>query len=505
MRRARRRVAAAFAAACLLTLIPGAPLARAQAAPALALPSRVRVNVVSAPTSYAVISSSGTLTATAGDGRVLYQGHGTTLSRTNVRRIVDLGGQELPPADHGALTPEERADRATILREARVAARDPTAHALVTVPFEFGALRDASDAVGTVTLSGDRVAAIRFGTSDGLLVFNGRSFRGTLELALDDDGGMIVVNEVSTHDYLASVVGAEMPAAWSAAALGAQAIAARTYLLTHLGRHDSYDLEGDTRDQAYDGTKSEAPSTRLAVERTAGVVATYRGAAIEALYSSNAGGVTEDSENVFANALPYLRSVASPGDAIAADVTWARASWQWTREMTAPQLGDYLAARGLDIGEPRSIDLLRLAPSGRVVSARVTGTGGSRDIAKDRTRYYFGLRSALFTVDFRPGGDTEYVDASNAERLGALEALGATRSKVAYRRAAGRNREIDAPRILGYTFTLPGRFVFTGRGFGHGVGMSQWGAEAMGRGGATTEQILLHYYQGIQLTAVGGG
>ena len=255
----------------------------------------------------------------------------------------------------------------------------------------------------------------------------------------------------------------------------------------------------------YDGTKSETASTRLAVERTAGIVATYRGAAIEALYSANAGGVTEDSENVFANALPYLRSVASPGDAIARDVAWGAASWQWTKEVTVAQLGDALAARGLDVGEPRSIDLVQVAPSGRVLSARITGTLGGRDIAKDRTRYYLGLRSSLFTVAFRAGGDSEYVDAADGERLAALASLGASPARVTYSRVAGRNRGDGEQRVLGYTFTLPGRFVFTGRGFGHGVGMSQWGAEAMGREGATTEQILLHYYRGIQLTAVGGG
>ncbi len=505
MSRASRRVTAALVATFVCGSFGGVPPATVLAAPTLALPSRIRVNVASSPISYAVISSSGTVAAAAPDGRVLYRGRGRTLSRTSVRRVADLGGQELPSAAHGALSSEERADRASILREARVAARDPAAHGLVTVPFEFSLLRDEKDPVGTVALAADKVVGVRFTAADGLLEFNGRSFRGTLELALDDGGGMIVVNDVATADYLASVVGAEMPAGWTAAALGAQAIAARTYLLTHLRRHDSYDLEGDTRDQAYDGIKSEAASTRLAVERTAGVVATYRGAAIEALYSANAGGITEDSENVFANPLPYLRSVASPGDAIAREVSWGSASWEWTREMTAPQLGEYLAARSFDVGEPKSIDLTRVSVSGRVILARVTGTLDTREIGKDRTRYYFGLRSALFTVTFRPGGDTEYVDAANGERIRALEALGAERIGAALRRTVGRNREMDEPRILGYTFALPGRFVFTGRGFGHGVGMSQWGAEAMARGGASTEQILLHYYRGIQLTAAGGG
>ena len=104
------------------------------------------------------------------------------------------------------------------------------------------------------------------------------------------------------------------------------------------------------RDQEYGGIGTEADSTIRAVERTAGIVATYRGAPIEALYSANAGGMTEDSENVYTNALPYLRSVPSPGDELAKDSGWGKTSWEWNREFTAPQLGDYLRSRGINVG-----------------------------------------------------------------------------------------------------------------------------------------------------------
>src|SRR5437870_18057 len=152
---------------------------------------------------------------------------------------------------------------------------------------------------GTVVRQGARIAGITFRTTDGVLTLNGRAYRGTFELAPDDEGDMIVVNTVSPHDYLASVVGSEEPSSWENEALASQAIAARTYLYTHLGLHKSYDLEGDTRDQEYDGTMNEDSRTLRAVERTAGVIVTYKGAPIEALYSANAGGITENSENVY--------------------------------------------------------------------------------------------------------------------------------------------------------------------------------------------------------------
>ena len=278
-----------------------------------ALPTTVRVNVAGLGTSYAVIASTGTISAIGPDGTLLYRGTGKTLARTNVRSVASLG-VELPSRDAaGTLS---RADRAALVRDARLAIAESGPQAIVTVPFQFSLLQTADDDLGKSVLQADKIQGIKFQTSDGLLTVNGRAFRGTFQLAPDDEGDMVVVNTVSTHDYLASVVGSEEPSSWEAEALASQAVAARTYLYTHLAKHKSYDLEGDTRDQEYDGVANEDTRTRAAVERTAGLVVTYAGAPIEALYSANAGGVTEDSENVYANALPYLRSVPSPGDEV---------------------------------------------------------------------------------------------------------------------------------------------------------------------------------------------
>lgn len=485
-------------ALALALVIAQVPLP-ASAAPLAALPPTIRVNISGLGTSYAVLGSTGTLTVTRADGSLVYQGGARTVARRNVRRVE---GVALPLP--GGTDPEERRGRARVLREARDALRADGPFTLVTVPFELAVLRGQTDDLGVPAVSSLRIEPLRFRTSDGFLTFNGRAFKGTLELALDDEGDMIVVNEVATRDYLASVVGSEVPSTWEREALAAQAIAARTYLLTHLRRHRAYDLEGDVRDQEYGGTGSEADSTVRAVERTAGIVATYRGAPIEALYSANAGGMTEDSENVYQNALPYLRSVPSPTDEIAGSSSWGRTSWEWTRELTVPQLRDHLAVRGLDVGLPERIELTRLSPAGRVLQARVIGERGTRDIGKDQSRYYFGLRSAMFTVQRVSGGGLEAVEHTATDRQRTLEGLGAERLGAVYRRVVGADRETNELRIVGSVYRLPDRFVFTGRGFGHGVGMSQWGAQGMALAGATAERILTYYYRGIELTNVGG-
>lgn len=477
---------------------------QAAAAPLQALPATVRVNVTERGINYTLLTSTGNITVTGPDGKVLYQGPLRLVARTNVRRAEGVL-LTLPPKPE-TLTPDERLARRQRLREARTAELETRGEParIVTIPFELSLLRSNDDALGQPLFSSQKPAVIRFTTQDGVLTVNGRGFRGTLETTTDDDGDAIVVNTVETGAYLASVVGTEEPVTWESEALAAQAIAARTYLATHLARHDNYDLEGDVRDQAYGGTGMEVRQTIRAVERTAGVVATYNGRPIEALYSANAGGVTEDSENIFANALPYLRSVPSPGDELAKDSSWGHTSWEWSREFTAPQLGDYMRFRGIDVGVPIRIEVINKTASGRPTLTRVVGTRATKDISKDAARYYFGLKSNLFTPVLHPSGALEWVGERDRDRLRDMDVLGATRIRANYEHtfdAEGRRVGIHAYEWL---YSIPARFDFVGKGFGHSVGMSQWGAQAMALKGADYEQILKHYYRGIALTKVGG-
>jgi stage II sporulation protein D len=485
----------ALVIALVVAALPARPAA---AAPLAALPSTIRVNIAGLGTTYARVGSTGSLVVTKDDGTTLYRGSTSTIARRGVRRLADPSHAAASLPD-----PEERRNRAAQLREARLAARVDDV-AIVTVPFEFSVEDDGASPLKAALFSAQQITALHFTATDGLLTYNGKAFRGTFDLARDDTGDMIVVNQVDTAAYLASVVGSEEPSTWMPEALAAQAIAARTYLLTHLRLHDTYDLEGDTRDQEYDGLGGETASTLRAVERTTGLVATYRGSPIEALYSANAGGYTEDSENVYANALPYLRAVPSPGDEAAMASSWGHTSWEWTSEFTAPQLRSYLGARGIDVGEVQRIELTRVSGTGRVLGARIVGSNGDRDIGKDRSRYYFGLRSALFTVATRPE-ELEVVSssASDAERIRELELLGAKVERTYLLNLRDPDR-FGKPRVGGWMYRVPARFVFTGRGYGHGVGMSQWGAQGMALAGKSAEEILTHYYQGIAITNIGG-
>jgi SpoIID/LytB domain protein len=474
-----------------------------RAAPLSAVPATVRVNVTENGVNYTIIASTGTVTAKLANGSVVYKGFQRLVARTQVRRAegVLIG---LPPKPED-LTPDERMMRRQQLREARNAEIETRSNPakIVTIPFEVSLLRTPEDALGQPLLSEQKPVPVFFTTDDGVLTVNGRGFRGTLELTTDDDGLPIVVNTVETGVYLASVVGSEEPSTWEPEALAAQAIAARTYLVTRLGGHDHYDIEGDVRDQQYDGVGKEVRSTLRAVDRTAGTIATYRGAPISALYSANAGGVTEDSENVFANALPYLRSVPSPGDEFAKNSSFGKSSWEWDREFTAPLLAEFMRVRGLDVGTPTKIEVVSKSSTGRPILTRVTGTLGSKEIRMETARFYFGLKSNMFTPVFLPP-QQEWVNPRDTDRLRDMDILGATKLRANYDFTfdeTGRRKGIV---VTEYLYQLPARFDFVGRGFGHSVGMSQWGAQGMALGGANYEQILKHYYTGIALTNVGG-
>jgi len=483
-----------LAIAVVLAAIPMRAAANTAPAP---LPTTIRVNISLLGTTYAKIGSTGSLTVTREDGATAYQGFANTVARRGVRRLSDPSH-----ALAGVRDPGERRSLLQLFREARLRAQVEDIP-IVTVPFEFAVEGDGSNPLAAPLFSAQQITPLHYAASGGLLTFNGRAYRGTLDVTRDDEGDMIVVNQVDTAAYLASVVGSEEPTTWMPEALAAQAIAARTYLSRHLGKHSSYDLEGDTRDQEYDGIAGESDSTVRAVARTAGMIATYRGSAIEALYSANAGGITEDSENVYANALPYLRSVPSPNDDVAQASSWGHTSWEWKTEFTAPQLRSYIGGRGVDVGDPQRVELTRLTATGRVLAAKIVGSNGTRDIGKDASRYYFGLRSTLFTVETHPE-ETEYVEAANTDRVRQLDLLGASIERTFTVSVKDPDRTIHTLRVLGWQYRLPARFVFTGKGYGHGVGMSQWGAQGMALAGKSAEEILKHYYRGIEITTIEG-
>jgi len=141
--------------------------------------------------------------------------------------------------------------------------------------------------------------------------YNDRPYRGRIEVFANTRGSLTVVNELGLEDYVRGVVANELsPGGYPAIeALKAQAVAARTYAFKNRGQFmaQGFDLLPTTRSQVYRGLTSENPLSTRAVDETRGLIATYAGEPINALYTSTCGGRTEDSENIFNEAVPYLR------------------------------------------------------------------------------------------------------------------------------------------------------------------------------------------------------
>lgn len=179
-----------------------------------------------------------------------------------------------------------------------------------------GTFQVAKTSGTTTTVIGNYTGPIRldpgtYGTGP-LANFGGKRYYGKFKV-MASGTGMKVVNVLSLEVYLRGI--SEMPSSWPSEALKAQSVAARTYAYARLGASGDFDVYADVRSQAYEGYEKEADPTygkywTGAVAATAGKVATYSGSPISALYFSSSGGKTENSENVFSTAYPYLRGVS---------------------------------------------------------------------------------------------------------------------------------------------------------------------------------------------------
>ncbi|ABR46589.1 Sporulation stage II, protein D firmicutes [Alkaliphilus metalliredigens QYMF] len=270
------------------------------------------------------------------------------------------------------------------------------------------------------------------------------------------------IMELSLEDYVTNVVAAEVPAAFEVEAIKAQAVAARTftiwrrYLYGEEG-HPNYPgaiLSTSHRDSQEWLSEEQLlerhgsrwmndywPKIQEAVEETQGVIMTYNMQPIEPLYHSTSGGMTENSEDVFASAVPYLRSVSSPYEerspVLIDEKIVSIKEFIDTIKDRYPRIE--LNQSNLD----RQIDILERSSGGRITRIKV----GSEELTGREIREFFELRSADFEMNFSQNNVT-----------------------------------------------------FITKGYGHGVGMSQWGANGMAEQGYSFEKILEHYYQGVTLS-----
>jgi stage II sporulation protein D len=343
-----------------------------------------------------------------------------------VRIAVVVGVPEVTLSGQGlTLTP---------LRDGAVPARVDGGRAEVTL--EGGAVRVNGDALGTAGATFTADGPIGAGAPHAPKL---PRLEGQVEVRRDAVG-LVVIHVLPLEDYVAAVVGSEMPASFPPQALQAQAVAARTFAvfkkLQAVDEGRSWHLGATVLDQVYKAAVD--PRARAAAEATAGLVLTYQRAPIEAYFHSVCGGRTEDGLDALNRDLPYLVSVRC-------DRCRGAPRFRWTVRIPAADLGR-LAGLG---GAARSARVVARTASGRASRVEIGGEGRSVTLA---------------AVDLR-------------QRLG-------------YDRLPSLAFEV---RFAGSTA------VFVGRGSGHGAGLCQWGAAGAARAGDDYRKILAHYYPGAEL------
>jgi stage II sporulation protein D len=228
-----------------------------------------------------------------------------------------------------------------------------------------------------------------------------RPYRGQLELAVAA-GKLSAVNVVGLEQYLAGVVPKEMPSSWPDEALKAQAVAARSYALSHRLAGKGFDLYADVRSQVYGGIAAEHPRTTAAITATKGEVLLWEGKPIDALFHSTSGGATVDAAESFGKPVPYLVGVDDPHSDLSPVHRWG-----------PTPVPETVLRKGLGLrASVTSLELTR-SPSGRVARAQVLGAAGATTVTGTALRSAAAIRStwitSLATLSLtRPGGPAVY-------------------------------------------------------------------------------------------------
>jgi len=271
-----------------------------------------------------------------------------------------------------------------------------------------------------------------------------RLYRGSLEIIKTKDGSLRAINVLPLDDYLKGVLYHEVSHRWPMEAIKAQAIVSRTFALyqaQHNSKNDYY-LNADVSSQVYGGVYAEKYRTNKAVEQTKNEVLLYRGKLLPAFFHATCGGKTEDSSRLWKVKMKPLMGITC---------RYCKNSphFSWQTEIGLPDIEKKLTEKGHKISGLNSIRIKGRDSSGRVVSLRLRGKSGSITITAKDFRHIIGARiikSTNFTVKIK--------------------------GKTAY---------------------------FIGRGWGHGVGMCQWGAFAMAKKRYSAYQIIRHYYPGAEI------
>jgi len=364
------------------------------------------------------------------------------------------------------------------------------------------------------------IKIIPVGNTKIMVVFNGQKYRyrGNIEIDIDKEHRKLnVINTIGIEEYLYGVLKKEISPLWPKEALKAQAVAARTFAIFNMNKYidKGYNICASTNSQAYGGMNHEDPLTNKAVDETQGVIITYKGKPINAVYHSDSGGYTEDSENVWGSFLPYLRSVESKFEEKVSPPHHT-----WSHSINEKDLTEKLQKQGFKINSVISIEPIKISKTGRI--SELVFTADNSTVINMKTNDFRSLigadliRSTLFhievtgerTIITENTEDKKKIEDEKEQKESIMEILEQKKDWTIKellelmkknKEESEKEKEEEVSKVEIVKSNIPLTFLFSGSGNGHGVGMSQWGAYGMALQGYRYQDILKYYYQGINI------
>ena len=329
------------------------------------------------------------------------------------------------------------------------------------------------------------------------IFYNDKEYRGSFELR-GDGAKITVINIVNTEEYLTSVLGKEMSASWPIEALKAQAVCARNYAITMVdGKHKGYgfDLCSTTDCQVYAGVSSEAESTIQAVYDTRAVNVKYEGEIVPLYYFSCDGGYTENSENVWMTALGYLKGKED----IYENPEYATL-YNWSKTMTKEEIENILISKNVYIGSLCDIRIDSVSENNGVLKLTFVGSEGEHSVTKTGTRTFLSLNSQAYTIEKNTDALIAREEVETVEQTVITSEGIVSVTNPQYAMTGEGLKEIAYTTNIVYDdIEAFDSYTFIGHGWGHLVGMSQWGAYSMAKLGYTYEDILNFYFTDITI------
>lgn len=333
-------------------------------------------------------------------------------------------------------------------------------------------------------------------------------YRGSLEIRPGSTGPNLF-NTLDMEDYLKGVVPSEMPASWPIEALKAQTVAARSYAYTQLqnSRAKGY-LEMTVSNQVYGGKSKEHENSNRAIQETAGIYATYNNVPINAFFHSSSGGHTENAEDVWSDVVPYIKGVPDPYDNNNGNKHYG---WEIVGNADSIERKLYLTNSqtllGLTVTERTPSDAVQQMEA--IVYDESTDTTTSVKLLPkyasnpDRFRSLFGITLKSIRFDIAADSSQKIKLADGTEKsVSYLKGVKIKEADGSESPLKDVNLSVKTSVASKLVPTSPQEFTFTGDGWGHLIGMSQWGARGMAEKGYAYDEIVKHYFTGVEVKTI---